>query len=255
MSPWASASSATLRGEPPGPDRPQAREPRPQEGVAGRRHDLVHHGQRAEPSGATSPWQTLAARPARPTRQGGREPSGGARAMCGMAQALQVPRPSSGGSLGSRSARMRSESALAHTGSGLQDAPGRGQAGREPPTTPRGRRQWRMGRRSRRPGKPSPPGGGLLAQALRQQTVGHQGTQRTRQLSPGHPVEAGARGKTLRGAGCPRRAPAGAAPCAATVARPVLNGEGGATGCGTALCPYPTPLPAAGEARRSVLQP
>ena len=106
MSPWASASSATLRGEPPGPDRPQAREPRPQEGVAGRRHDLVHHGQRAEPSGDTSPWQTLAARPARPTRQGGREPSGGARAMCGMAQALQVPRPSSGGSLGSRSARM-----------------------------------------------------------------------------------------------------------------------------------------------------
>src|SRR5712691_2536753 len=35
----------------------------------------------------------------------------------------------------------------------------------------------------------------------------------------------------------------GVEPCAVKVACTVLNGEGGETGTGTALCPYPTPTP------------
>ena len=106
MSPWASASQTTLRGEQHGPERPHERETSPQEVVAWLRHDMVKHLKRAEPYGDTSPWHTLSAMPASHARNWWSETRVGARAMFCSAQALQVNLLSPGGRLGSRRARM-----------------------------------------------------------------------------------------------------------------------------------------------------
>jgi len=80
-------------------------------------------------------------------------------------------------------------SSRTNTGSCLRDVKGSEQEGRETPTTLQGLRQWRMGQRSRRTGKPSTPGRGRMAKAPRlwkdgvQRVVGAQSTQRTRKLS------------------------------------------------------------------------
>ena len=106
MSPWVSASQATLRGEQHGPERHHERETSPQEVVAWLRNDMVHHVKRAEPYGKMSPGHTLSKMPASHARNGWSATRGGASTMLDIGMAIQVNLPSPVCRLGSRRARM-----------------------------------------------------------------------------------------------------------------------------------------------------